>query len=61
MRKKRTSYRIAASYDTETTNLVKDNDHVAICILYIFADLLDIDLRTYEQGDENINFYRTEK
>ena len=60
MRQNRTSYRIAASYDTETTNLVKDNDHVAICILYIFADLLDIDLRAYEQGDEKINFYRTE-
>ena len=61
MRQRRTSYRIAASYDTETTNMVSDADHVAICILYIFADLLDVDLRTYEQGNEHINFYRSEK
>lgn len=66
MVRKRKYYSIAASFDTETTNLVvKTNGKVnvdetkAICILYIFNDLRNVDLRRYEPWkNDNVLFMR---
>ena len=54
-------YRIWCSYDTETSNTVDGDYEVrAWPILYIFDDLHECDMSTYEAGchEEKISFYR---
>ena len=57
-------YKIWCAYDTETSNtLFPDGNFYAWPILYIFNDLRNCDMRTYEVGcsEETIHFYRHEK
>lgn len=70
MRKRKKFYHIAASFDTETTNIkTKDKDGYiipsetrAICILYIFNDLRMKNLKNYEPDkDDKVSFLRYEE
>lgn len=60
-REGRRLFRVAAIYDTETCNVLVDEDanqwH-AYPVLYIVNDVRDCDLRTYEAGDGHVSFYR---
>ena len=63
MARKRDSkqFKIAASYDTETCNILVDaeeNKWRAYPVLYIVNDLRGVDIRTYEVGAGNVSFYR---
>lgn len=63
MTRKRDSkqFKIAASYDTETCNVLVDaanNKWRAYPVLYIVNDLRGVDIRTYEVGAGNVSFYR---
>lgn len=56
-------FRIALSFDTETTNLKVGEDAadvVAFPVLFIALDLRDVDIRSYRQGDGALSFMRTE-
>lgn len=62
MGKGKKTYKIWCSYDTETSNtLDADAEYRAWPILYIFDDLHNCDMATYEPdcADEQITFYRT--
>lgn len=57
----RRPYRVAAAYDTETSNVCTDagaNEWHAYPVLYIANDLRGCDLRTYKPGDGTIRFHR---
>lgn len=69
MRQKK-HYKVAAIFDTETTNIKKydkhgyvtQNETRAICILYIFNDVRNIWLQKYEpERDDKVSFIRHEK
>ena len=56
-------YRIAAIYDTETTNIGSGNSTRAFPILFIVNDLRDVDISDYaiDNGSDDIRFYRKHK
>lgn len=56
--KTRKEYRIAAIFDTETTNIGESAETRAYPILYIFNDLRDIPLESYDPDTDNVRFYR---
>lgn len=59
----RREFRVALSYDTETTNYqYGDNvtDVMAFPVLFIALDLRDVDIRTYVPGMGRLSFYRHE-
>lgn len=55
-------YRLHSIYDTETSNLELNDEHKAICILYIFNDVSRCDFYTYEPDSlqETVTFLRDE-
>lgn len=62
-KKKSTPYKIWCAYDTETSNkLMLDSQVYAWPILYIFNDLHECDMSTYEVDceSEQVHFYRYE-
>lgn len=56
--KTRKEYRIAAIFDTETTNIGEGAETRAYPILYIFNDLRDIPLESYDPVSDDVRFYR---
>lgn len=56
--KTRKEYRIAAIFDTETTNNGESAETRAYPILYIFNDLRDAPLESYTPDTDNVRFYR---
>lgn len=56
--KARTEYRVAAIFDTETTNLGEGAETRAYPILYIFNDLRDTPLESYDPVSDDVRFYR---
>lgn len=56
--KARKEYRVAAIFDTETTNIGERAETRAYPILYIFNDLRDIPLESYDPDTDNVRFYR---
>lgn len=56
--KTRKEYRIAAIFDTETTNIGESAETRAYPILYIFNDLRDTPLESYDPDTDNVRFYR---
>ena len=63
-RKKRKYYKIAACFDTETTNIPgkTPNETRAICICYMFNDLREVKLSVYKPDiDDKVSFLRTEE
>lgn len=55
---KRREYRLAAIYDTETTNIGEGAETRAYPILYIFNDLRDTSLESYSPDNDDVRFYR---
>lgn len=56
--KARKEYRIAAIFDTETTNIGEGAETRAYPILYIFNDLRDIPLESYDPDTDDVRFCR---
>lgn len=56
--KTRKEYRIAAIFDTETTNIGEGAETRAYPILYIFNDLRDTPLESYDPDTDDVRFYR---
>lgn len=56
--KARKKYRVAAIFDTETTNIGEGAETRAYPILYIFNDLRDIPLESYTPDTDDVRFYR---
>lgn len=56
--KTRKEYRIAAIFDTETTNIGEGTETRAYPILYIFNDMRDIPLESYTPDTDDVRFYR---
>lgn len=56
--KTRKEYRVAAIFDTETTNIGEGAETRAYPILYIFNDLRNIPLESYDPDTDNVRFYR---
>ena len=56
--KTRKKYRIAAIFDTETTNIGEGTETRAYPILYIFNDLRAIPLESYTPDTDDVRFYR---
>lgn len=56
--KARKEYRIAAIFDTETTNIGESAETRAYPILYIFNDLRNTPLESYDPDTDNVRFYR---
>ena len=56
--KTRKEYRIAAIFDTETTNIGEGAETRAYPILYIFNDLRDTPLESYTPDTDDVRFYR---
>lgn len=56
--KARKEYRVAAIFDTETTNIGEGAETRAYPILYIFNDLRDIPLESYDPVSDDVRFYR---
>lgn len=54
----RKDYRIAAIFDTETTNILHGAETRAYPILYIFNDLRDTSLESYDPTSDDVRFYR---
>ena len=54
--KTRKEYRIAAIFDTETTNIGEGAETRAYPILYIFNDLRDTPLESYDPDTDNVRF-----
>lgn len=61
---KRRKFEIVCSYDTETTNIVTHANGKttarAFPVLFIDNCLLNVDLKNYEPGEDDIRFYRHE-
>ena len=58
MMKERKDFRIAAIFDTETTNIGTGAETRAYPILYIFNDLRDTPLESYTPDTDDVRFYR---
>lgn len=56
--KARKEYRVAAIFDTETTNIGEGAETRAYPILYIFNDLRDTPLESYDSVSDDVRFYR---
>ena len=56
--KERKEFRVAAIFDTETTNIGEGAETRAYPILYIFNDLRDTPIETYDPGTDDVRFYR---
>ena len=56
--KERKDFRVAAIFDTETTNIGEGAETRAYPILYIFNDLRSTSLETYISDTEDVRFYR---
>lgn len=56
--KERRNFRVAAIYDTETTNVGEGAETRAYPILYIFNDLRDTPLESYTPDADDVRFYR---
>lgn len=54
----RKPFRVAAVYDTETTNIQVGAETRAYPILYIFNDLRDASLESYDPTSDDVRFYR---
>lgn len=54
----RKDFRIAAIFDTETTNILHGAETRAYPILYIFSDLRDTSLESYDPTSDDVRFYR---
>lgn len=55
---KRKKFKIAAIFDTETTNIGEGAETRAYPILYIFNDLRSTSLESYTPDTDNVRFYR---
>lgn len=55
---KRKKFKIAAIFDTETTNIGEGAETRAYPILYIFNDLRSTPLESYTPDTDNVRFYR---
>lgn len=58
MMKERKEFRVAAIFDTETTNIGTGAETRAYPILYIFNDLRDTPLESYTPDTDDVRFYR---
>jgi len=56
--KERRNFRVAAIFDTETTNIGKGAETRAYPILYIFNDMRDTSLESYNPDSDDVRFYR---
>ena len=56
--KARKEYRVAAIFDTETTNIGEGAETRAYPILYIFNDLRNTPLESYDSDTDDVRFYR---
>lgn len=56
--KERKDFRVAAIFDTETTNIGTGAETRAYPILYIFNDLRDTPLESYTPDTDDVRFYR---
>ena len=56
--KARKEYRVAAIFDTETTNIGEGAETRAYPILYIFNDLRNTPLESYDPDTDDVRFYR---
>lgn len=54
----RKDFRLAAIFDTETTNILHGAETRAYPILYIFNDLRDTSLESYNPTSDDVRFYR---
>lgn len=55
----RKDFRVAAIFDTETTNILHGAETRAYPILYIFNDLRDTSLESYDPTSDDVRFYRS--
>lgn len=55
---KRKKFKIAAIFDTETTNIGEGAETRAYPILYIFNDLRNTSLESYDPTSDDVRFYR---
>lgn len=55
---KRKKFKVAAIFDTETTNIGEGTETRAYPILYIFNDLRSTPLESYTPGTDDVRFYR---
>ena len=56
--KERKEFKVAAIFDTETTNIGEGAETRAYPILYIFNDLRDTPIETYKPDTDDVRFYR---
>ena len=56
--KDRKEFRVAAIFDTETTNIGEGSETRAYPILYIFNDLRDTPIESYDPATDDVRFYR---
>ena len=56
--KERKEYRVAAIFDTETTNIGEGTETRAYPILYIFNDLRTTPIESYKPDTDDVRFYR---
>lgn len=56
--KERKDFRVAAIYDTETTNIGEGAETRAYPILYIFNDLRNTSVEGYNPDNDDVRFYR---
>ena len=56
--KERKEFKVAAIFDTETTNIGEGAETRAYPILYIFNDLRDTSLESYTPDTDDVRFYR---
>lgn len=56
--KERKEFKVAAIFDTETTNIGEGAETRAYPILYIFNDLRDTPLESYTPDTDDVRFYR---
>lgn len=58
--KEKKQFAIASVFDTETSNIGEGINTRAICILYIFNDIRNRDLKNYNPEKDTVNFFRYE-
>lgn len=56
--KERKDFRVAAIFDTETTNIGEGAETRAYPILYIFNDMRGASLESYDPASDDVRFYR---
>ena len=54
----RKPFKVAAVYDTETTNIQAGTETRAYPILYIFNDLRNTPVESYDAGSDDVRYYR---